>query len=417
MPAPYRIVRIVGATLWLVCGTSASAGAQDWPQFLGPQRDGRYIGPPLAATWPNAGPPEVWRREVGQGFAGPVVAAGRLYLFHRLGAREVVEALDADTGTSIWRYDYATAYRDDFGFDEGPRAAPVVSDGRVVTFGAAGQLHVVDAATGARIWSVDTRAEFGSPKGYFGAAGSPLVADDRVLANIGGPEAGVVAFDLADGGVLWTATNDEPSYSSGTLAAIDGVPYAIFLTRNFLVGLDPANGAVRFQRPWRARLRASVNAATPLVAGDRLFVSAQYGPGAGVFRVEDGRLHELWMSDDVLSNHYATSVYDAADGVLFGFHGRQEYGPSLRAVDLVTGEVHWSIDRFGAGTVTLAGDHLVIMREGGELVLAEASSEAFAPLARAQVLAPTVRAYPALAAGRLYVRNTDRLVCLDLQRP
>jgi hypothetical protein len=157
-----------------------------------------------------------------------------------------------------------------------------------------------------------------------------------------------------------------------------------------------------------------VTAATPLVVGDLIFVSAQYGPGAGVLRVTGSEITELWTSDEVLSNHYATSVH--RNGYLYGFHGRQEFGPSLRAVELRTGRVLWSEEQFRAGSVTLAGNRLLILREGGELVLAEASTDAFTPIARAQILPPAVRAFPALSDGFFYARNEDTLVALDLRR-
>ncbi len=404
--------------LALVTALALAVGAQspvaDWPQFLGPDRTGVYRGPALAEAWPASGPRVVWQKPVGQGFSGPVVAEGRVILFHRVSNREVVEALDARTGASQWRYDYPTSYRDDFGFDEGPRAVPVVANGIVYTFGAEGQLHAVALATGTRVWSEDTMRRFGVAKGFFGAAGSPLVEDGRVIANIGGRGAGVVAFDAKTGKVLWAAGDDDASYSSGTGATIGGRRIAVFLTRTRLVGLDPATGQVRFERPWRARQAASVNAATPLVIGDLIFVSAEYGPGAAALRVQGSTLTELWASDDVLSSHYATSVH--RDGYLFGYHGRQEFGPSFRAVELSTGRVRWSQDNFRAGSVTLAGDRLLIVRESGELILAALSPDAFRPLARAQILPATVRAYPALAGGLLYVRNEKTLVCLDLQK-
>jgi outer membrane protein assembly factor BamB len=398
----------------LASALGTAVAAQDWPQFLGSSRDGVYIGPALAETWPAAGPPVVWRKQVGQGFSGPVVASGRLILFHRVGNEEVVEALDPLTGNGLWRYAYATTYRDDFGFDEGPRAVPVVSDGVVYTFGAQGQLHAIDLAKGARIWSEDTVRRFGVAKGYFGAAGSPLVEDGRVMANVGGKNAGIVAFEARTGKLLWTATDDEASYSSAAGATLDARRAAVFLTRAALVGLDPATGRVLFRRPWRARMAASVNAATPIVVGNLIFVSAEYGPGAGVLRVEGSNLVELWSSDEVLSNHYATSVEH--NGVLYGYHGRQEFGPSLRAVDLRTGKVRWSEERFRAGSLIRAGDRLLILREGGELILAAASPDAFKPLARAQVLPPVVRAFPALANGFLYARNENTLIALDLRR-
>ena len=290
---------------------------------------------------------------------------------------------------------------------------PVVADGNVYTYGAEGKLHAVALATGKPVWNVDAMRQFDVPKGFFGAAGSPLVEEGRVIANVGGRKGGIVAFDAKSGKVLWTATTDSASYSSGIGATILGRRYAVFLTRDNLVGLDPATGQVRFQRAWRARQAASVNAATPVVVGNAIFVSAEYGPGSGVLQFDGSKLVDVWTSDDALSNHYATSVLH--DGFLFGFHGRQEYGPSFRAVELKTGRVRWSQDRFMAGSVILAGDRLLILRENGELILAAASPDAFKPIARARVLPETVRAFPALANGLLYARNEKTLVCLDLR--
>ena len=390
----------------------APVSAQDWPQFLGPERNGQYDGPPLATQWPNGSPAELWRRPVGAGFAGPVVANDRIILFHRVDGREVLEALDASSGAQLWSYGYPTSYRDDFGFAEGPRSSPVVVDGRVFSFGAQCALHAGDLETGSGLWSVDTRSRFGFQKAFFGAAGSPLVEDGRVLANIGGPDAGIVAFDASCGDVLWTVSGEEASYSSPVGATFDGIRHALFFTRNNVLALDPVNGNLRFQRNWRARIRASVNAATPLVVGDHIFISAEYGTGAGVFRVNGTDLEERWTSNDVLSNHYSTSVFH--DGYLYGFHGRQEYGPSLRAVEFETGDVLWDVERVGAGSVTLAGDLLVIVRESGELHLADASPGAFSILAQARLLPPTIRAYPALSEGRLFVRNGDTLLAVNL---
>jgi outer membrane protein assembly factor BamB len=415
MKAALRAVLIL--TALAVAGRLA---ADDWPQFLGPERNGVYAGPPLATTWPASGPRTVWQKQVGAGLAGPVVAANQLILFHRIGNEEIVEALDARTGSPRWRYAYATAYRDDFGFDEGPRATPVVAEGRVYTFGAEGKLTALDLATGRLLWADEIR-RFGVRKGFFGAAGSPLVEGGRVIANIGGSlggkEAGIVAFKADTGAVLWTATNHESSYSSPVGATIDGKRVVVFLTRQGLVGLDPASGAIRFQRVWRSRSAASVNAATPLVIGDSIFISATYDTGAGLFKVIGSDVTPVWSSDEVLSNHYATSVFN--NGYLFGFHGRQEFNPSFRAVELKTGKVMWSMDRFHAGTVLLAGERLLIMRETGELVLAAANPREYRMLAHAQIVPPTVRSYPALADGFLYARNNDThrdvLVCLDLR--
>lgn len=392
---------------------SIPLAAADWPQFLGPSRNGIYAGLPLNDKWPSSGPRVVWRRQIGQGLSGPVVTGKRLILFHRVDDREIVESYDALTGAPQWRHAYPTSYRDDFGFDEGPRAVPVVADGIVYTYGAEGKLSAIDIATGKPLWTVDAMREFDVDKGFFGAAGSPLVEGGKVIANIGGRKGGIVAFDARTGKVMWTATTDAASYSSGIAATLLGRRYALFLTRAGLVGLDPSTGQVRFQRAWRARQAASVNAATPVVVGNTIFVSAEYGPGAGALQFDGTKLVDLWTSDDVLSNHYATSVFH--EGTLYGFHGRQEFGPVFRAVDLQTGKVLWSTGRFGAGSVTLAGNRLVIMRESGELVLAAASPKSFQQSAAAQILPATVRAYPALADGVLYVRNDNTLIAVDLR--
>jgi outer membrane protein assembly factor BamB len=398
----------------VLCGAMLSGA--DWPQYLGPTRNGVYAGPPLAESWGTSGPRVLWRKEVGAGFAGPVVAGTRLILFHRVGSEEVVESLDVATGRTQWRYAYPTRYQDDFGFDEGPRAVPVVAGDVVYTFGAEGQLHAIDLSRGTRLWSEDTMRRFSVPKGFFGAAGSPLVEDGRVIANVGGPQAGIVAFDAKSGKVIWTATDHSASYSSGVAATLHGARRALFLTRAGLIGLDPANGRIAFSKSWRARNANSVNAASPLVIGDMVFISAEYGPGAGLFRLgaDGSTLNEVWTSNDILTTHYATAVHH--NGFLYGYHGRQELGPSLRAVELLTGKVAWSQDQFRAGSITLAGDRLLIVRESGEILLAPASPQGFRPTARAQVLPAVVRAYPAVADGVVYLRNERTLVALDLRK-
>jgi outer membrane protein assembly factor BamB len=392
--------------------TLALVAFSDWPQLLGPDRNGVYSGPEISISWTDNGPKRLWEKNVGQGFAGPAVVGGRVILFHRVDDREVVESLDAATGASQWRHDYPTSYRDDFGFDEGPRSVPVVADSIVYSFGAEGVLSAVALDTGKLLWSVATAERFKVAKNFFGAAGSPLVLDGRVLLNVGGAEAGLVAFGAKTGELLWSATRDEASYSSPTSAMLGGERLALFYTRGGLEIVDPTKGTVKHQFPWRSRSRASVNAASPLVIGDVIFLSASYGTGAAALRFGSAGLTKLWSSDEALSSHYATAVH--RDGVLYGFHGRQEYGQSFRAVELLTGNVLWSEEKFGAGTVTLAGDKLVIVRESRELVVAAASPKEFRTLARARLLKGTVRAYPALADGVIYLRNEKTLAAFDL---
>src|SRR6266851_3609531 len=388
-----RLLSMLLLLLW------SQAQGEDWPQSLVLGLEGVYSGPS-----PQSVSAAIWKIDVGHGFSGPVVARGRVILFHRRENRAIVESLDAATGKRVWLAEYPTDYRDDFGFDDGPRATPAIAGERIYTFGAEGVLQSLDFATGKRIWSVDTKQKFGSDKGFFGAVCSPLVENGRVLMNVGGLKgAGVAAFDAASGKTLWTATNDEAGYSAPVTATINGARHALFFTRAGLVDIDPETGKIRFQFPWRSRSHASVNAAAPVVSGNLVFLSASYGTGATLLQVDGSGAKQLWASDDALSSHYSTSVY--RDGYLYGYHGRQEYGQSLRSIELKTGKVQWNVDGFGAGTVTLAGDRLLLVRESGEMVIAEASTKAFRILARAPLVSAVVRAYPALADGRLYVRN------------
>ncbi len=402
----------------LLC--ACQAWGSDWPQFLGPTRNGVYADSDLAATWPTEGPPVVWQKSIGQGFSGPVVAEHKLVLFHRIDDKETVECLDAKTGKQLWIFAYPTAYQDDFGFDVGPRATPSIDGGHVYTFGAEGMLHCLDFATGKKIWSVNAKTEFQAPKGFFGIACSPLVEGKAVLLNIGGADgAGIVAFDKLTGKVLWKASHDEASYSSPTAAAINGQRHAFFFTRKGLVAVDPADGKIQFEFPWQPAIHASVSSATPLVMDDLVFLSASYGAGAVLVRVKGNGVEKVWSANDVLSNHYATSVQ--RDGFLYGIDGRTDPGfqpgPSLRCVELKTGKIRWQDDSIGAATVTLAGDQLLILNEKGELIRASATPEGFKPNARAQILPFQVRAYPALADGYLYARSKNKLVCVDLGKP
>jgi len=355
----------------------------------------------------------MWQREAGEGFSTPVVAQGRVILFHRIGDKDRVESLEAATGKSQWVFEYPANYRDDFGLGDGPRAAPAVDGGRVFTYGAQGMLHCLDLNSGKKIWALNAREKFGVRKEFFGAACSPLVDGDRVLMNIGGAEnAGIVALNKLDGSVFWKSLTDEAGYSAPTLITIHGERHALFFTRNGLVDADPATGKLRFQFPWRSRQHASANAATPLAAGGLVFLSASYNTGATVLEITPSGPKQIWASDDALSNHYATSVLK--DGFLYGFHGRQEFGQQLRCVEMRTGKVMWSVEGFGAGTVTLARDHLFVLRESGELQIAPATPKEYKAARKAQLLPGAVRAYPAVSGGRMYVRNENTLAAFRI---
>jgi outer membrane protein assembly factor BamB len=398
----------------IVAAVGATDCRADWPQFLGPHRNGTALETNVP-VWGKEGPRTAWQAKVGAGFAGPVVAGGKALMFHRVGDEEVLTCFDAVTGTEVWQGKYPSKYRDEFGFDDGPRGTPAVSEGSVYTFGAEGVLQAWDLKDGRKRWSVNTKAEFRAPKGHFGPACSPLVERDLVVVNVGGrPGAGLVAFDAGTGRVRWKVTEDEASYASPIAATVGGQRRVYAITREALVGVNALDGALLFRLPWRPPMDASVSAATPLVIDDLIFISASYGTGAMLLRLGsgEGTPEKIWDKDGVLSNHYATSVYH--DGHLYGFDGRQEQGCELRCVELKTGQVRWSQGGLRAGTVTLAGGQLLVMTEQGELVQAVASPKGYQETGRAQIAPLGVRAHPAMAAGRFYVRSKDRLLCVNL---
>jgi outer membrane protein assembly factor BamB len=398
---------------YLVATMASAARAADWPQFLGPKRDGVSSESGIKA-WGRDGPKEIWSRDVGPGYAGAVVAGERVILFHRVGDEEVVECLRADSGKPLWKAGYPTAFEDDFGKGDGPRATPTIAGGKVVTFGADGWLHAFDIETGKKLWGRDTTKEYNVPRSFFGVGSSPLAVGERVLVNVGGRNAGIVAFALDSGKEVWTATSDGASYASPTLASVGGVVHAVFFTRQGVVLVEPKSGAVRFQTRWRPRIDASVNAATPLVIGDTLFVSTSYDTGALLLNLHKDGADKLWDTDELMTNHYNTAIHK--NGHLYGFHGRQEAGPSFRCVALKSQNVQWDEPRFGCGSMILAGDKLIVLTERGELVLVEATPAAYRELARAQVFAATpCRAQIALANGRLYARDQKKLACFALK--
>jgi outer membrane protein assembly factor BamB len=389
--------------------------AADWPQFHGPARDGHSAETGLNWAWPKEGPPVAWKVDVGHGWAGPVVAGERLVLFHRVADDEVVACLDPATGKEKWKTAYRTRYRDDFGFDDGPRATPLIAGDRVFTLGANGDLHGLELATGKTLWHRNLLADYGTGKGFFGIACSPLLVGGKLLVNVGGKGAGIVAFDPATGKELWKATGDEASYSSPTVAEVGGKTLAVFLTRAGLVALEPDTGAVRYTHPWRPRLNESVNAATPLVWNGDIFLSVSYGTGAVLLRPKGGELEEVWATDKAMSCQYNTPV--RVGDYLYGAHGRVDAkAVDLRCVEWKTGAVKWSVPKFGGSTLIAVDGGLLALTDGGELVRFDASPDGYKERAKAAILGSPTRAAPALADGRLFARDGSKLVCVRLKK-
>jgi outer membrane protein assembly factor BamB len=400
----------------------AGMARADWPQMLGPNRDGKAAAADdvtLLSSFPEDGPKVAWKHKVGEGFAGPVVANGKVLVFHRDGNKATLESLDALTGKPGWTYRYDTDYRDSFGFDGGPRSAPTVDGGQVFLYGAEGQLRCVDEQTGKGQWSLDLVKEVDSAQGFFGRSSAPLVVGEVVIVCAGGEKNGkrsaVFAFQRKTGKLAWQAVDDEADYASPVLGTFHEKAVVVCFLRTGLALLDPATGAELYTERFRPEINASVNAASPVLLGDnRVFLSSCYDVGAGVWQVTpELKAKSLWKRNDQLDCHYATPVEN--DGYLYGFHGRQESGTELRCIRASDGEVQWKTPRMPAGSVLIADDRLLVLTEKGELVIAPLSAKQFTPSTRGQVLAAETRALPAYANGFFYCRDRRQLVCIDLR--
>jgi outer membrane protein assembly factor BamB len=387
----------------------------DWPQYFGPNRDGTSSETGLVRSFPAEGPKVLWRKDTGSGWSGPAVAGERAILFYRSENNEVVECVDVATGKEKWKKSYRTRYVDMFDKDNGPRATPLIVGERIFTLGAEGTLTAFSLSDGAEIWQRNVNKDYKVPASYFGVGTSPMMAGGKLIVNIGAKGAGIVAFDPADGKEVWKSTDQGVSYSSPVLAKIDGEELAVFFTRQGLLALTPDKGEVRYEHYWRPRIDASVNAASPIVAGNQIFLSTSYNTGAIALEASKGEVKEVWKGDKSLSCHYNTPVL--VKGYLYGIDGRQEYGPRVRCVEWKTGTVKWTKDEFGCATLIVADGMIIAFCESGELVLIDPSTESYKELARAAILdkAPC-RAAPALSGGKLISRDSAKWICVDLKK-
>ena len=407
-----------GQTFLLGCLLSISltltSRAGDWPQILGPNRDGKAVGESLPDKLPDT-PTVAWEFKCGEGFAGPAVANGVVYLFHRQGDQDILQTLDLKTGKPGWETKYPATYRGGINSDRGPRCVPTVQNNTVLLHGAGGHLHAIDATTGKAVWTRDTWRDFNGLEGYFGAGSSPIIFAKKVVLNTGGRgENGVAAFDLKTGKTLWQAVDERASYS----APIAWKGQAIFITRLQTLAINPENGELQWQVPFGKR-GPTVNGALPVVADGHLFLTASYGIGARWFKLPqgDGAPAEIWSGDKQLSSQYATPIY--LNGFLYGSHGREDVGrASFRCIEAATGEVKWEQDDFGMTHVIGVGDQLLIHRIDGQLQIATANPEGLKPKATWTLATAICRSLPAFSQGHYLYRinrETDsKLVCLRL---
>ncbi len=409
--------------LAIIAAWTAAAGKlrADWPQFLGPQRNGvADSNQQLGEKWPRV-LPAVWTRDIGSGYAGPVILGEWAIVFHRKADKNLVQKLNLANGELIWESSYPAKYGGGINSDSGPRCTPVVDGDQVLVMSAAGVLAAFDLETGQLRWQRDLYGDYRALEGFFGAGSTPLVYQDRILINVGGraENSGIVALNRKDGATVWSATKAGASYSSPIIAAFDGQPCAIFVTRLSVVGLNPDNGEpffeFRFGTPGPA-----VNGATPLVFDGQLFVCASYGVGARLVGLQ-GSAETLWSKSGVLDSQYSTSVYD--NGFLYGSHGREDVpGTSLRCVDAKTGKIRWSQEGVGVAHVIRVRDELLVLEvESGRLLRVACDPAAYRELGVTQAADSLCRAAPAVDQGLLLLRTNQgdggQLRCLQVGQP
>ena len=399
MPHRYLLPLVVG---WLLTQTVGESFAGDWPQILGPARNGVAEGERIPNQLPADWKPS-WTAKIGSGYAGPAVVGERVIVFHRVGANERIEAFAETKGTSLWKVEFPANYRGGIDADKGPRCVPIVAGDAVLAYGAAGDLYCVALADGKVRWSRELLADYRGDEGYFGAGSTPIVLGNSVLVNVGGKGAGIVSVDLATGKTIWQQTDEAASYAAPAYWSRNGKQEALFITRLNAVRVADKPAEVAKLRPFGAR-GPTVNGATPLVIGEHLFLTASYGIGAVYAKVAGEELKTVWENDDTLSSQYATPVHQ--QGFLYGIHGREDAaGAELRCVELATGKVRWAEENFGVANVILADGKLLILKVDGGFVLAAADAKEYRILGKSVVAKETTRALPALANGRFYFRT------------
>jgi outer membrane protein assembly factor BamB len=342
---------------------------------------------------------------VGVGYSGLAIANGRLYGMDSVDGEEYLFARRTDDGQEVWRVRTARSPKDVYG-GLGPRVTPTVSEGRIYTVSAEGDVLAVDAA-GRPLWRRPLRTELGWRPPAEGTASSPLVADGRLYLMNGGTQGrAFLALDAQTGRLLWTAQDDQPSYSSPVRFDGNGVAQALFLGGSALFSLDPGSGRLVWRYPWPTP--DFVNAASPLViASDRVFISSGNDQGAALLRLRSApggqvEVEEVWRHRG-MKNHFNSSVHH--DGVLYGFDGR-----FFTALDLNSGGTLWRERGFGEGSVVLAGDHLVILGDEGEVGLVAPHRDGLRVLFRQVVLDGRTWTPPALAEGAIFLRGLSEIV-------
>lgn len=401
-------------TLTLVLSLSAVASNRapdDWPQWRGPNRDGRSAETGLLKAWPAGGPPLAWKASgAGEGYSSFSTSGGRLYTLGARGNQEFVIALDAATGKQVWATPHGRRFGNDRG--DGPRGTPTIEAGRVYAYGASGDLSVLDANSGKILWTVNVLQKFGGSNIQWGLSESPLVLSDRILINAGGRDASVVALRKTDGSLIWKSQSDEAGYSSAVLHEAGGVREAIFFTGQRALGVDVNNGSLLWS--YNRVANGTANIATPLVRGNRVFISSDYGTGAALLELTATgggvAAKEIYFTNE-MRNHHASSILVGEH--LYGFSSS-----ILTAMHFDTGKVVWRDRSVGKGSLVFADDRLYAYSENGVIGLVEPSPEGYREHGRFTIQTGSLPtwAHPVVSGGKLFIRDQDTIYAYNVSQ-
>jgi len=363
-------VKIVPVLLSLFLALSLFAA--DWPQFLGPNRDGTTSDETFVSAWLKDGIKEQWRISIGAGFSGLAIQNNRIFTMDRNGKDEWIVALQASDGKQLWRVRTGSSPDDVYG-GLGPRVTPSVDGDLVFTVSAQGDLLAFRAATGEQVWKRAMAAELGWRPPAEGTSCSPLIQDGRIYLIVGGNKGNAfAAFDRKTGKTIWTSQEDRTSYSSAVRWDFSGFKQVLFLSGSNLFSLNADSGKLLWKYPWPTY--DWVNVATPIVISpDRVFISAGYDQGAAMLRLKkknDGTLEisEIWRNRE-MKNHFNNSVYH--NSAIYGFDNA-----ILKSIDAQTGKTLWREKGFGTGSIVRGGNYLIILSDSGELACAKADPKA-----------------------------------------
>ncbi|MEO7271824.1 MAG: PQQ-binding-like beta-propeller repeat protein [Vicinamibacterales bacterium] len=405
-----RLAPALVAVLLSLPTVVSNRALDDWPQWRGPKRDGVSTERGLLKDWPPAGPKLAWKAAgAGEGYSSFATANGRLYTLGARSGTEYVIAYDAASGKRLWETAHGQRFSNDRG--DGPRATPTIEGNTLYAFGASGDLSAMDATTGKVQWQVNVLKQFGGSNITWGLSESPLVLSDRILINAGARGASIVALKKTDGSLIWKSQGDEAGYSSAVIQEVGGVQQAIFFTGQRALGIDVATGKLLWSYDKVANNTANI--ATPIVRGNRVFLSSGYGTGAALLEMSPGgtgvTAKEVYFSHE-MRNHHASSVL--IGDYLYGFSDS-----ILTAMQFDTGKVAWRDRSVGKGSVVFADDRLYLYSENGVVGLAEATPTGYREHGRFQLKTGNLPtwSHPVVSGGRLFIRDQDAIYAYDVK--